>query len=114
MNKYLFIDAVSCLDLKFIEEHITMRKKIKTNKIIKKKFNIFKKTLIASCFALFFLSSVLLFKLFSFKNSEGVVSATATGHLAMLLIASLACVVIVGITAWTIGKRVIKKKCEFY
>ena len=50
---------------------------------------------------------------FSYKNSEGVVSAAATGQLAILLIASLAFVVIVGIFAWTIGKRIIKKKCEY-
>lgn len=112
MNRYLFIDAISCLDLKFIEEYIIMKRKIKTNKIIKKKLNNLKKTLIASCLALFFFFSFFLLKRFSYINSEEVVLTATISYLAISLIASLACVAIVGITAWTIGKRVIKKKCE--
>ena len=110
MNKYLFIDAMSCLDLKLIEEHITMRRKIKVNKIIKKKYNILKKALIASCFAVFLLSTFLLFNLFIYINSGEAISTATTGYLA--LITSLACAVIIGIVAWTIGKKIIKKNGE--
>lgn len=112
MNKYLFIDAISCLDLKLIEEHITMRRKIKINKIIKKKYNIFRKALIASCFAVFFLSMFSLFNLFSYINSGEVVSTATIGYFAISLITSLACAVIIGIVAWAIGKKIIRKKCE--
>lgn len=112
MNKYLFIDAMSCLDLKLIEEHIIMRRKIKVNKIIKKKYNILKKALIASCFAVFLLSTFLLFNLFIYINSGEVISTATTGYLAISLITSLACAVIIGIVAWTIGKKIIKKNGE--
>jgi len=112
MNKYLFIDAISCLDLKLIEEHISMRRKLKTNIIIKKKYNILRKTLIASCFAVFFLSTFLLFNFFNYINSGDVVSTATTSYLAISLITSLACAVIIGIVAWTIGKKIIKKNCE--
>lgn len=107
MNKYLFIDAMSCLDLKLIEEHITMRRKIKVNKIIKKKYNILKKTLIASCFAAF-----LIFNLFIYINFGEVISTATAGYLAISLITGFACAVIIGIVAWTIGKKIIKKNCE--
>ena len=112
MNKYLFIDAMRCLDLKLIEEHITMRRKIKVNKIIKKKYNILKKALSASCFAVFLLSTFLLFNLFIYINSGEVISTATTGYLAISLITSLACAVIIGIVAWTIGKKIIKKNGE--
>lgn len=113
MNKYLFIDAISHLDIKLIEEHITMRQKMKINKIIKKKYNILKKTLIASCFALLFLSTFFIFNLLSYINSEEITSTATTSYLAISLIISLVCAVIIGIVAWTIGKRIIKKNCKY-
>lgn len=108
MNKYLFIDAIGCLDLKLIEEHFLMREKIKTNKMIKKKYNAFKKALVASCLVLFFFSAFLIFN--QYVNSREVVSAATTCYLLISLIACLACTVMIGIVAWTIGKKIIANR----
>lgn len=114
MNKYLFIDAISCLDQKLIEEHIFMRRKFKTNKIIKKRVNILKRTLIASCATMFLISAILLPNLFIYKNADNYISASTTGYIALSLIISLVFVVIIGVAAWTIGKIIIKKRCNNY
>lgn len=114
MSKYLFIDAISCLDLKLIEEHISMRRKFKTNKIIKKRVNILKKTLIASCATMFLISAILLPNLFKYIYADDYISASTTGYIVLSLIISLVFVVIIGVATWTIGKIIIKKICNNY
>ena len=114
MNKYLFIDAISCLDQKLIEEHISMRRKFKTDKIIKKRVNILKRTLIASCAAMFLISTILLSNLFSYLNADDYISASTTGYISLSLNISLVFVAIIGIATWTIGKIIIKKRCNNY
>ncbi len=114
MNINLFIDAVGCLDAKLIEKYISMRKQLKTDKIIKKRIVILKKTVIASCFTLMLLSTFFLTGVFNYINWNGHISALIARYFAVALLISFVVVAIIGFFAWNVGKKYIKKKCNNY
>lgn len=112
MNTNLFIDAISCLDSTLIEEHIKARKKLKVGRLMKKRFGVFKKALIASCLSLLCISTFLVDTLFRHIDSGNVVSTSATGDFFLSLLVSAVCVAILGGVIWMIGRKIIIKKCE--
>ena len=114
MNKNLFIDAIGCLDQKFIEEHISKRKKLRIEKMVKKKSRILKRIIVAACFTLFGLFSIVFSNLFHYENANEFVASSTKDELWWPLIASFLCVVVIGCTAWIVGKRIITKKYNTY
>ena len=110
MNKYLFIDAVSCLDSKFIEEHIAMRKKLKTDKIVKKRLNLLRVSIIAACLAIVMMSTLVLANVFKYMSSGSYESAVTISHVLLALASGLIVASIIGVISWRSGSKYIRKR----
>lgn len=114
MNKYLFVDAISCLDSRLIEEYILLRQKFKTNKIIKKKIKKLKRAITAACIPNFLLSAIFINNVFNYITSKELILFSAIGHFSTLLLICGLVTFIVGFIAFALGRRIIKKKFKNY
>lgn len=113
MNGYQFMEAMNCLDLALIEEHISMSKQIKKDKIIKKRTNALKRTIVASCVIVYLFSSVLMIdNLNRIPGNNYTPETTPAGDTALLPLSLV--LVVIGYLTWLVGAKYIKRKYRNY
>ncbi len=109
MNRFLFIDAISCLDTALIEAHIRERQEVKKRKLIAKRLKALKISIMSACLLIMALS-ILTFSLLLLPKIGDVAAFDSVKYTALIMCLSVVVPIIMAFVAWEIGSRCIKKR----